>query len=55
MRLSPREVDRLTLSEFSAMMEGFAASKGAKSDEPTAEDYALHDVAFAAFHAKGLA
>lgn len=38
MRLSPREIDRLTLAEFHAMFGGFLASRGVASDDGPSDD-----------------
>lgn len=38
MRLSPREVDRLTLAEFHAMFDGFLQSRGVARDEGPSDD-----------------
>jgi hypothetical protein len=43
----------MTLAEFGAMFDGFALSRGAKSETATAEDHAEYDAAYALFHARG--
>ncbi|BGE85035.1 MULTISPECIES: hypothetical protein [Methylosinus] len=50
--MSPREVDRLTLAEFDAMIRGYARSRGAKVDVASDDEYFE---ALAAFEAAGLA